>query len=34
VPPLQVPLEENVRTVFAPLQVGAGGALHAVLLDG
>jgi hypothetical protein len=29
-----VPLEEKVRTVSTPLQVGAGGALHAVLLEG
>jgi hypothetical protein len=29
-----VPLVEKVRTVFAPLHVGGGGALQTVLLDG
>ena len=33
-PPLQVPLVENVRTVLAPLHVAAGGALHTAFIDG
>jgi hypothetical protein len=34
VPELQVPLDEKVRTVLAPLQVGPGGALQVMFDDG
>jgi hypothetical protein len=29
-----VPLAEKVRKVLAPLQVGAGGELHGVFVEG